>query len=110
MEQIERDAILDKEPFFTSNIPISMWRRDKDNKAYPVIVMPRKEACYNCEAEPFETELETIEYCKKAIAAYENAIELFKLFMNGKIDHIYMFDSPKVYLKRMEEKKRLPVK
>ena len=99
MKQTERDEILGKEPFFTSNIPISMWKND-NGKVYPVIVMPRKEACYNCSDEPFETDEEVKKYCDRAIATYENAIELFKLFKEGKIDHIYMFDSPEEYLKK----------
>lgn len=108
MEQEERDKILNKEgnEFATSNIPISMWQNDK-GKFYPVIAMPRKESCCNCEDEPFETEKEFKEYCDRAIAIYENAVELFKLLKEHKIDHIYYFDSPKKYL---EVKKREELK
>ncbi len=104
MKQKERDRLLDKEHLFTSNIPISMWKVDggkNKGKYYPVCVMPRKEACFT--GEPFETEKEFKEYCNMAIATYENAIELFKLLKEGKIDHIYMFDSPKKYLKENQD-------
>lgn len=102
MNQEERDKLLEKNPLFTLNIPISMWK-DKEGKAYPVIAMPRKETCFNCYEEPFETEEKMKEYCDMAIATYENAIELFKLFKEGKIDHIYLFDSPEEYLKKAKK-------
>jgi|GEM_PF-6760318 len=104
MEQQERDKILKEEPFATANIPISMWQNDA-KKFYPVIAMPRKETCYNCADEPFETEEEFQKYCDRAIAIYENAVELFKLLKEHKIDHIYYFDSPLKYLKDVEEEK-----
>ncbi len=106
MSQKERDELLDGEDasLFTGNIPISMWRND-DGKAYPIIVMPRKETCWNCCDEPFETEEEVKKYCDRAIAAYTNAIELFQLFKEGKIDHIYYFDSPEKYLEKANEQK-----
>jgi hypothetical protein len=99
MEQKERDKLLEEEPFFTANIPISMWKRDSDGKFYPVIAMPRKETCYNCFDEPLETEEDFQKYCDRAIAVYENAVKLFKLLKEHKIDHIYYFDSPEKYLK-----------
>ena len=106
MNQEQRDKLLDKDnTMFTLNIPISMWKTN-DGRAYPIIVMPRKEICYNCQDEPFATDKEMKEYCNKAIAAYENAVELFKLFRDGKIDHIYCFDSPEGYLKDMEKKEK----
>ena len=103
MNQEERDKILDTEPLFSSNIPISMWRRETDNKAYSVIAMPRKETCYSCYDEPFETEEEMKKYCNRAIALYENAVELFKLFKEGKIDHIYHFEKPQKYIEDMKK-------
>lgn len=101
MKQQERDIILNKEgnEFATLNVPISMFK-NKKGKFYSVIAMPRKEACYNCEDEPFGTEEEFQDYCDVAIALYENAVELFKLLKEHKIDHIYLFDSPKKYLEQ----------
>jgi hypothetical protein len=104
MIQEERDKILAEEPFATSNIPISMWQND-EGKFYPLIAMPRKETCYSCSDEPFETEEEFQKYCNQAIAIYENAVDLFKLLKEHKIDHIYYFDSPLEYLKKAEEEK-----
>ncbi len=101
MKQKERDKLLEKEPFFTSNIPISIWKDDKNDKFYPVCVMPRKEACFT--GEVFKTEEEFQEYCDMAIATYENAVELFKLLKEKKINYIYMFNSPKKYLKENQD-------
>jgi len=104
MKQKERDKLLQKEIFFTSNIPISMWKEESGKnkgKFCPVCVMPRKEACFK--GVPFETEAEFQEYCDMAIATYENAVELFKLLKEGKINHIYMFNSPKEYLKENQD-------
>jgi hypothetical protein len=104
MEQQERDRILKEEPFATSNIPISMFQND-EGKFFPVIAMPRKETCYSCSDEPLETEEEFQKYCERAIAIYENAVELFKLLKEHKINHIYYFDSPTEYLKEAEAEK-----
>jgi len=103
MKQKERDKLLEEDGFFTANIPISMWKNEK-GKYYPIIAMPRKESCYNCYDEPIETEEEFQKYCDKAIAAYENAVELFKLLKKHKIDHIYFFNSPEKYLKDSKNK------
>lgn len=104
MKQKERDKLLKEDPFFTLNLPISIWKNEEGKnkgKYYPVCVMPRKERCFT--GEPFETEKEFKEYCDMAIATYENAVELFKLLKEGKIDYIYMFDSPKEYLKKNQD-------
>ena len=101
MNQKQRDKKLYDEPFATLNLPISIFRRDGDNKPYSVIVSPRKEEVWNNYKEPM-TEEELKEYCDIAIALYGNAVELFQLLKEGKIDHIYTFKSPE---KAIEEKK-----
>ena len=103
MNQEERDKILEEDDEILWNLPISMWR-DDDNLAYPVVVMPRKEQCYNCSDEPME-ESEVAKYCDQAIAAYGNAIELFRLFKEGKINRIYMFSAPQKYLEEMKKER-----
>lgn len=95
MNQEERDALLSKDLLFTANLPICIWLNDA-GKFYATCVMPRKETCFD--TDPFETDEELEAYCDLAIAAYENAVELFKLLKQRRIDHIYYFDSPATYL------------
>ena len=86
------------------NLPISVWKDKETGKFHPVRVMPRKEACFT--GEDIETEKEFQELCDKTIAAYENAVELFKLLKQHKIDYVYYFDSPEKYLedKKIDDK------
>lgn len=96
-EQDERDAILARHDFFTLNLPISIFR-DKDGKPYSICVSPRKEQVYNNCDEPFKDDKEFKDYCDAAIAAYENAVILFRMLRDKQIDSIYQFDSPRNYL------------
>ena len=104
MKQSERNKILKKDPFVVMNLPISIFKdEDKDKKFSVTYVMPRKETCF-IEEEEFKTEEDFKSFCDKAIAAYENAVKLFKLLKERKIEHIYYFDSPEGYLKEYKNK------
>lgn len=79
--------------FWEYNYPVQLYKDEETKEITYVIYKPRKNACWDS-AEEDETipKEELNDFIDNSIEKLETAIELFKKFKAGEIDHIYYWD------------------
>jgi hypothetical protein len=81
------------ERFWEYNYPVQIDIDEEDGEVRYIGYMPRKNTCFDGEIIPKD---EVKDFCDNTITKLQIAIELFKAFRDGLIDHIYYWDADKI--------------
>ena len=79
--------------FWNFNYPVQLLRDEDTKEVSYIIYLPRKERCWDSleDGETIPKE-ELDDFIDNSIAKFEKAIELFKKFKKGDIDHVVYWD------------------